>query len=70
MFEDEHRVWIANRGPQKSIRVGGRAGDGDLEAGDVQEPVLARLGMLGREAGTGAVASPDRHRKVTWPPVM
>ena len=64
MLEDDHRVGVLERRQQQPLGVGGRRGLHHLEAGDVAEPGLEALAVLGGGAGAGARRHPhhQRHR--------
>jgi hypothetical protein len=51
--------------PQQAVAVLDGAGHDDLEAGDVEEPVLRRLRVLGGEAGACSVRHPHSDRKAS-----
>ena len=62
VFEDEHRIGIADRGEQQPFRVGRRRGCDDLESGRVRVERFDRLRMVRAAAKTAAVRGAHDHR--------
>src|SRR5882762_10515691 len=58
-FEHDDGIVVADRGLEESFGVGRRCGRNDLEAGNVGEPALPRLGVLRPELECGATRAPE-----------
>jgi hypothetical protein len=59
---EQDRVVVVYRGEEHALRVVGGRRHHDLQAGDVDEPGLQGLGVLGGGAGSGASGGADYHR--------
>ena len=62
VLEEQHRVVVADRGPEQALGVVGRRRDDDLEARDVGEERLDRLRVVQRAVDAAAVRRADHHR--------
>src|SRR5579883_1073943 len=60
--ENYHRIWIAQRGDRKSLRVEGGGWNHDFEAWRMGEKPVEHLRMLPGVAVTAADRGQDRHR--------
>ena len=62
VFEEDHRIGIADRGLQQALVVGGRKRRDHLQAGDLRIPGRVILAVLGGDAGGGAVRPAEHDR--------
>ena len=60
VLEEEDRVVVADRRPEQALGVVRRRRDHDLQARDVGEERLDRLGVVQRAVDAAAVRRPDR----------
>ena len=66
-LEEAHRIVVANRALEQALGIVRRAWRDDLEAGDMGEPGLERLRVLGGQLEGSAIrpAKYDRHIVLT-----
>ena len=62
VFEEDHRIGIADRGLQQALVVGGRKRRDHLQAGNLRVPGRIILAVLGGDAGGGAVRPAEHDR--------
>ena len=63
VLEEDDRVVVADGGLEQALGVGRGGGHADLQAGDVGEPGLQRLRVLGGVAAAAALLGPNDHRQ-------
>ena len=69
VFEENHRIGIADRALQKPLGIGGRIRRDDLEAGDLRVPGGEILRVLRRDARRRPVGAAKHDlRQPIWPP--
>ena len=67
VLEDQHRVGIAQRGPQHAAGVLERGRGNDADAGNVGVPPFEAVRVLGSELATGTGGHADDERHVALP---
>ena len=63
VFEEDHRVRIADRGLEQALGVGCRVGHDHLEAGNVAVPGGVALRVLSTDAGSRAIRAAEDNRR-------
>ena len=67
MFQEDHRVGVADRRFQQSLGVESGIGGKHQQAGDMGKPTGVTLGMLGGDSGGGAIGAPENNRAAHLP---
>src|SRR5665647_518053 len=62
VFEEDHRIGIADRGLEQALVVGGRIRRDHLEAWNLRKPGREILAVLGGDAGGSAIRSAEHDR--------
>ena len=70
VFEEEHRVVVADRRLEQALRVVGRSRRHDLEAGHLAEPGFGVLGVEGAGVADGPGGTPDHEGHGRAPAVV